>query len=679
MHDWLAFVDSWAEAWGTNLWRASWQGAIALGMAWIVARTCTFLSPRVVCWVWRVAYVKVLLALVWVQPLSLAVLPPLPAANVVAPAEFVARTAMGGSPVEPAPSREISQAIASEAWSDAVSFASVLMLAWGVGVFWRIAITALQWKVLRRWRRSSAPSSNECLAKLFRDERERLGVGALVRLGISPNAEGPLLTGIWRPLVILPAGIEEQFGERELRIMLAHELLHVKRHDLAWNWLPTVAGWLFFFHPFVWLATRRWCEAQEAACDEALIQGQVTGPADYGRLLVKLAQCLPQEPRATLAAAGVLGVYRNLERRIQGMTRVRPFSFVSLLISGVLLTLVALPTSVPWRLVAQEPNQPADVSKAQPKEPSAARLPGKIYARAMLESKNAAGELEKYFGNIVIDPNTGAWEKIGDLGHNFALSPDGTRALYCTFRPQADASKSSSSDIWMADLKGGKPVQIAEDAILPHWSPDGKSVLYFKGKDSEEGGWRRPTWLLDLATMQAKQLPIPETDEPDDWSREGNWLVTVSDRHPPHGSGYQLYVMHPDGTGERRLTEGGLNCYPEFSPDGKRLVYKRNKSRLGRLIVVNVDGSNSKEIMIEDADGTACPEKASWSPDGKSLVVKVFKWQTRTSDQGTKEKFVMAGGGSDHLEIVAPDGSNRRTLHLQGVDKVLAIEDPQWY
>ena len=77
--------------------------------------------------------------------------------------------------------------------------------------------------------------------------------------------------------MILPAGIAEHFDERDLRIMLAHELVHVKRHDLAWNWLPTVTGWLLFFHPLVWLATRGWCEAQEAACDEALIQGRVTG------------------------------------------------------------------------------------------------------------------------------------------------------------------------------------------------------------------------------------------------------------------------------------------------------------------------------------------------------------------------------------------------------------------
>ena len=72
---------------------------------------------------------------------------------------------------------------------------------------------------------------------------------------------------------------------------------------------------------------------------------------------------------------------------------------------------------------------------------------------------------------------------------------------------------------------------------------------------------RDETWRFNVDGSGAVKLPIPETDEVDDWSPDGRWLVTVSDRHPPHGSGYQLYLMHPDGTDQRRLTEGrGLEC-----------------------------------------------------------------------------------------------------------------------
>ena len=74
-----------------------------------------------------------------------------------------------------------------------------------------------------------------------------------------------------------------------------------------------------------------------------------------------------------------------------------------------------------------------------------------------------------------------------------------------------------------------------------------------KPEDNESRG---ENWRFNADGSGATKLPIPDTDEVDDWSPDGRWLVTVSDRHPPHGSGYQLYVMRPDGTEQRRLTEG---------------------------------------------------------------------------------------------------------------------------
>lgn len=692
MHDWLLWIESWADVWAASLWRATWQGAIALGLAWGIARTCTSLSPRIVCWVWRVACLKLLLALIWVQPVSLAVLPPQPSAAAVAvDVELPTAVTTGFVSAEPAERRFARAVVPRDVSTIAVSIASLLMLTWAAGVCWRVMASASQWIWLRRLRRSALPPSNQLLGSLLDEEAERLKISRRPRIAISPNADGPLLTGVWRPVIVLPTRIEATFSEHELRIMLAHELAHLKRHDLAWNWLPTIVHWLFYFHPLVWLMTRSWCEAQEAACDELLIQRQVTQPADYGRLLVKLAQRLPQ-PSASLAAASVLGVYRNLERRIKRLAQAKPVSFGRLLTAAALLALIAIFAIVPWRLEARETNQLAsDAGRAQKEsslitddrdgnavQESATPLPGKIYARVGLDFKNEAGAAEKYNGIIAIDPNTGSWEKIGDFGHRFQVSPDGTKYLYSTFRQPLTSSETHTTDIWLADAKGGAPARIVADAICPLWSPDGKEVLYFKGKDSENTGWRGPTWLLDLETMQAKQLPVPETDEVDDWSRQGNWLVTVSDRHAPYGSGYQLYVMHPDGTGERRLTEGALNCYPKFSPDGKRIVYKRSAD-LGSLWVVDVDGSNRQQIMTENADGTYAPENASWSPDGNWLAVKVFDWQSRIGDDGKEERFVTVGEGNDRLAILAPDGANRRILQLQGVTKTHWIEDPQWY
>jgi beta-lactamase regulating signal transducer with metallopeptidase domain/Tol biopolymer transport system component len=691
MQDLSLLIEPWAEVWAASLWRAAWQGSIAVLAAWGIARSCTFLSPRIVCWVWRVTCLKLLLTLIWAQPVSLAVLPPRPAAAVAAAVNVESPTEApsGSAPVELATVRLAPAIVPTDKATASVSIASLLMLAWGAGVCWRVTVSARQWMSLRRLRRSALPASNSLIHSLLDEEAARLIIRRRPGIGISPHADGPLLTGIWRPMVLLPTRIDTLFGEHELRIMLAHELAHLKRRDLAWNWLPTLANWLFYFHPLVWLMTRSWCESQEAACDELLIQRQVAKCADYGRLLVKLAQRLPQ-PRATLAAASVLGAYRTLELRILGLAQVKPRSSGRLLVAGVLLTLVAVSACVPWRLEARETEQPASAAGGAPEGPrlvadgrdeaavqeSPVLLPGKIYAQANLEFKNAAGASEEYRGMIAINPNTGDWEKIGDFGHNFQVSPDGSRYLYSKFRP--DSLATGTHDVWLADAKGGTPVRIVEDAICPLWSPDGKEVLYFKGKSVKDAGWHGPSWILNLETMQARKIPVPETDEVDDWSRQGNWLVTVSDRHAPHGSGYQLYVMHPDGSGERRLTEGALNCYPKFSPDGKRIVYQRSTG-LNSLWVVDIDGSNRKQVMIENADGTHAPEDASWSPDGKWLVAKVFDWKIEVDDKGKREKHLAAGEGNDRLAIVTPDGTYQLILELEGVLKLGWIEDAEWY
>ncbi len=136
--------------------------------------------------------------------------------------------------------------------------------------------------------------------------------------------------------------------------MLAHELAHLKRHDLMWNWLPTIVGWLFFFHPLVWLLKRSWLESQEAACDELLLQNSAARPSEYGRLLLKLSTRFSEPPRAGLAAAGVMGAYRDLERRLLAMSRVKPFSHRRLLLAATVLLILAPFVIVPWRLVAQE-------------------------------------------------------------------------------------------------------------------------------------------------------------------------------------------------------------------------------------------------------------------------------------------------------------------------------------
>src|SRR4051812_47332985 len=65
-----------ARAWEAAIFRASWQGGLALCLAWGVCHIWRNLPGSAKCWIWRLAYLKLLIALLWIAPIALPVLKP---------------------------------------------------------------------------------------------------------------------------------------------------------------------------------------------------------------------------------------------------------------------------------------------------------------------------------------------------------------------------------------------------------------------------------------------------------------------------------------------------------------------------------------------------------------------------------------------------------------------------
>src|SRR5207244_8388430 len=107
-----------------------------------------------------------------------------------------------------------------------------------------------------------------------------------VTLLVSAAVRVPATWGVRRPVVALPAAAVHWSAER-LRLVLLHELLHVRRRDVMVEILLEAVTVVFWFHPAVWLAAGRVRLERERTCDEAVIDTGARA-SDYCAHLVEV-------------------------------------------------------------------------------------------------------------------------------------------------------------------------------------------------------------------------------------------------------------------------------------------------------------------------------------------------------------------------------------------------------
>ncbi len=326
--------------------RASLEGAIVAALVWIAIRWLPRLSPATRAALWWCAAAKFLLALVWVTPVELRVLP----ARAVAPAALsrqapVAGTALEpGTPVQPAPV----VSAPADGGNVNVDWPFILLVLWSAGLVAGAAIDLRRLTRTRRVIRRSSPATEQTAATAA-ELAAAIGLRRTPTVHISSETATPLVVGVLRPRILLPGNGATSLSENEERMALCHELSHVKRADLWLGLVPAAAERLFFFHPFVRLASREYLLCREAACDAAVIDTLAASPQDYGRLLLSLGV---SRHRSSLAVAGASSSCSMLKRRIAMLRDSSPSSIGRRVIS-VLVIAAAVAAAVPLRLTAR--------------------------------------------------------------------------------------------------------------------------------------------------------------------------------------------------------------------------------------------------------------------------------------------------------------------------------------
>jgi len=150
-------------------------------------------------------------------------------------------------------------------------------------------------------------------------------ISATYRLRRPPlvlHSDHPSVLGTWgftRARILLPSDALSWPVDR-IRVVLAHELAHVRRGD----WVVQIAVELlcaaYWFNPLVWLAARRLRLESEQACDDAVLAMGVEG-STYASELVDLARAFRERPPFVPAAA--IARPSSLERRVRAMLNLK--------------------------------------------------------------------------------------------------------------------------------------------------------------------------------------------------------------------------------------------------------------------------------------------------------------------------------------------------------------------
>ncbi len=136
----------------------------------------------------------------------------------------------------------------------------------------------------------------------------------------TPLAPVPMTWGIFRPVILLPAGASAWPADR-LRVVLLHELTHVRRRDLLAQSIAQAACCLYWFHPLAWLALRELRKERERACDDSVLATGVA-PHEYAGHVMDLVRTLAAR-RGPLSGAPAMAETSGLEARIRAMLDTR--------------------------------------------------------------------------------------------------------------------------------------------------------------------------------------------------------------------------------------------------------------------------------------------------------------------------------------------------------------------
>ena len=230
-------------------------------------------------------------------------------------------------------------------------------------------------------------------------------------------------------------------------------------------------------------------------------------------------------------------------------------------------------------------------------------------------------------------------------------SPDGRRIAFTR-----DAGPDNIKHLWVMDADGQHAralVTTQTTSYMPSWqvTPDGERIVFGLHGAKPEMASIRPDGT-DLKILGEGHDPTLSPD--------GKFITYTG--HPPEG-GVTVYVMAWDGANKRRVVKESSKMgatFPNWSPDGKQIVYSWPVAEALELFIIGANGANARQLTTFGSTSVSTP--AAWSPDGAWIAFRRTD-ERYWSNAGRMEKVYREKPADKRpVWVIRPDGGDARLI-----------------
>ena len=219
---------------------------------------------------------------------------------------------------------------------------AILFAVWAVGAFGLILLFIFRNIWGHSLTKGFEPVKDKKINAFIDECRKLVKVNRKFTLHETELTGSPVLLGVFKPKLLVPGNLFNKLKVQEVRYVILHELMHLKKNDILINWLFGIVCAFQWFNPFIWYAFARMKSDREEARDaDVLALLNRNESKEYGGLILKLSTICGSGANF-VESVGIMEKNQKIKRRIIMIKNFRIMSFWNTLLAVVIIAGVGI-------------------------------------------------------------------------------------------------------------------------------------------------------------------------------------------------------------------------------------------------------------------------------------------------------------------------------------------------